>query len=137
MYGKGILSSLAVTLKYLFSKKITMRYPKHKQKMYDRYFGLMRLVRNAEGRELCTGCGICALNCPTHAIEVTKAKREDGIPYAQTYQILIQQCIFCGICVEVCPFDAIQVGHRYELAVYDREHMVYTKEQLLETEPAK
>lgn len=132
MYGKGILSSLGVTLRYLFSKKITLRYPKKKQKMMDRFFGLMALSRDENGEERCTGCGICAANCPTHAIEVIKGKNEQGKPFALTYKILIQQCMFCGLCVEVCPFDAIRVGHQYELAAYDRLHLVYTKEDLLE-----
>jgi NADH-quinone oxidoreductase subunit I len=132
MYGKGILKSLSVTLKNLFEKKVTLRYPKKIQPMYDRYFGLMKLMRDENGIEKCTGCGICAANCPTHAIELTKGKREDGKPFAQTYRILIQQCMFCGICVEVCPFDALKVGHTYTLAVYDRDHMIYNKEQLLE-----
>lgn len=132
MYGKGILSSLGITLKYLFSKKITLRYPKQKQKMDERFFGLMVLARNEEGKELCTGCGICAFHCPTHAIQLTKGKREDNTPYAVSYKILIQQCMFCGICVEVCPFDAIRCGHQYELASYDRENMIYSKEDLLE-----
>lgn len=131
MFGKGIIMSLWVTLKHIFRPKVTLRYPKQKQPMSPRFFALIRLLRDKNGKEKCTGCGICALNCPTRAIAFAKGKREDGSQYALEYSINIQQCMFCGICVEVCPFGALAVGHKYELACYTREQMVYKKEELL------
>ncbi len=131
MFGKGIIRSLWVTLKHIFRPKVTLRYPKQKQPMSPRFFALMRLNREQNGREKCTACGICALNCPTHVITIIKGKREDGSAYPLEYNMNIQQCMFCGICVEVCPFDALAVGHKYELACYTRGQMVYKKEDLL------
>jgi NADH-quinone oxidoreductase subunit I len=129
--GKGIVSSLLITLKHIFRPKITLRYPLRKQAMSERFFGLMVLTTDEHGVEKCTACGICANNCPTHCITMTKGKREDGKPFAQEYHINIQQCMFCGICVEVCPFDALHVGHRYELSTYNRESLDYGKNDLL------
>jgi NADH-quinone oxidoreductase subunit I len=129
--GKGIVSSLLITLKYIFRPKITLRYPLRKQAMSERFFALMNLVTDEHGVEKCSGCGICATNCPPHCITIVKGKREDGKPCAQEYSVNIQQCMFCGICVEVCPFDALHVGHRYELATYNRADMVYNKNDLL------
>jgi len=132
MLGKGIISSLWVTLEHIFRKKVTLRYPKQRQAMVQRFFGLQRLTRDVNGREKCTACGICATNCPVHCITIVKGKREDdGKPYPVEYTIGVQQCIFCGICVEVCPFDALHVGHRYELAGYSREDGFYQKVDLL------
>ncbi len=129
--GSGIVYSLVITLKHLFRPKVTLRYPLRKQAMAERFFALMNLVTDENGVEKCTGCGICASNCPTHCITIVKGKREDGKPCAEKYQVNIQQCMFCGICVEVCPFDALHVGHKFELSTYDREHMVYQKEDIL------
>ena len=42
-----------------------------------------------------------------------------------------RRCIFCGYCEVACPFDAITMGHEYEMADYNREDLIFTKEMLL------
>jgi NADH-quinone oxidoreductase subunit F len=51
-------------------------------------------------REKCTGCTLCAKNCPVGAIT--------GEP-KKTYVIDENTCIKCGICFDVCKFDAVEV----------------------------
>ena len=48
----------------------------------------------------CTGCVVCAKNCPAEAIT--------GIP-KERYNIDQEKCTKCGICKDVCKFDAITV----------------------------
>ncbi len=48
----------------------------------------------------CTGCTLCARNCPVDAISGERR---------QTHVIDPDVCIKCGICVQVCPFDAIEI----------------------------
>jgi NADH-quinone oxidoreductase subunit F len=48
----------------------------------------------------CTGCTLCAQQCPAHAIPMT--------PYAQ-HEIVQELCIRCDTCRKVCPQDAIEV----------------------------
>jgi len=51
-------------------------------------------------RENCTGCTICAQNCPVDAIPMT--------PYAR-HTINLDRCTRCDSCRRVCPHDAIEV----------------------------
>lgn len=48
----------------------------------------------------CTGCGICARNCPVDAISGERR---------QTHVIDPDICIKCGICEQLCPYDAIEI----------------------------
>ena len=50
--------------------------------------------------ELCTGCTICARNCPVSAISGEKG---------QPHIIDPESCTRCGVCRSLCNFDAIAV----------------------------
>ncbi len=48
----------------------------------------------------CTGCTLCARNCPAKAIEGERK---------EVHLIVQDKCIKCGICHDVCRFDAVRV----------------------------
>jgi len=56
-------------------------------------------------KERCTGCGICAANCPDRTIHVA-----DGIALHNG-----TDCLLCGHCRAVCPADAIRLPDQSEL----------------------
>jgi heterodisulfide reductase subunit A len=65
--------------------------------------------------EKCTGCGICARECPIDAIDVynegLKQRRAAYISYPQAvplaYVIDKDKCIGCGLCENLCLADAV------------------------------
>jgi NADH-quinone oxidoreductase subunit I len=132
---------LGTTLKHLVRPRVTMQYPEEKWIPYPRFRGLHQLRRYADGLEMCIGCSLCEAACPSDAIHVEPAenteadRRSPGERYAQRYDINMLRCIFCGYCVEACPTTAIVMTGDYELASYNREDFIYTKERLLAGTP--
>jgi ferredoxin len=47
--------------------------------------------------DLCRGCGLCTVNCPTGAISV-----EQGVGVVDQ-----DRCKQCHICIDICPQGAI------------------------------
>lgn len=58
------------------------------------------LIRYEILPEFCTGCTVCARNCPVDAISGERR---------QIHFIDPDTCIRCGICLQVCNFNAIEV----------------------------
>jgi len=57
--------------------------------------------------EMCTGCGVCARNCPQDAIVGEKKK---------PHRIIQELCIQCRTCYDRCKFNAIQIQASRKLA---------------------
>lgn len=136
-----MISGLLIVLKHVFMKPVTIRYPEEKRILPKRSRGRHYLTKWSDGKERCVGCEMCAIVCPSQAIYVKAAANDPVEPkshgerYAADYQINMLRCIFCGYCEEACPTGAIVLGNDYELASYDRQSLIYTKEMLTEKIP--
>jgi len=68
MYLVAIIKGLWITIGHLFTRKATIQYPEQVREMSPVWRGQHMLMRDDQGRERCTACGLCALSCPAEAI---------------------------------------------------------------------
>jgi len=125
--GKG----LALTLKYFFQPKFTLRYPEEKTPKSARFRGLHALRRYPNGEERCIACKLCEAVCPALAITIDSTQREDGTRRTTRYEIDLFKCIYCGFCEESCPVDSIVETDILEFHFENRGEHVVGKEKLL------
>lgn len=97
----------------LFRRPATELYPVQRTTAPVRLRGLLH--RDLEN---CTGCGLCAMDCPAQAIQVhmidKKAKR-----FVIDYHI--DRCTFCGQCTQSCRQGALSMSsNEWELAQLDK-----------------
>ncbi|HMX38486.1 MAG TPA: 4Fe-4S binding protein, partial [Ferruginibacter sp.] len=76
IYLVSIFKGMAITFRHMFKKKPTINYPEKTRPFSPVFRGLHILNRDAEGRENCTACGLCAVACPAEAITMEAAERK-------------------------------------------------------------
>jgi NADH-quinone oxidoreductase subunit I len=126
-----MFKGMAITGKYMFSKKITVQFPEEKTPLSPRFRGLHALRRYENGEERCIACKLCEAVCPAMAITIESDVREDGSRRTSRYDIDLTKCIFCGFCEESCPVDSIVETHVLEYHGEKRGDLYFTKEMLL------
>jgi NADH-quinone oxidoreductase subunit I len=99
--------------KSLFRRAATEYYPSIRKATPVQLRGLLHLKLEA-----CTGCGLCAMDCPANAIQVTMLDRKAKI---FTVDYHVDRCTFCGQCVESCRQGALHMSStEWELAALDK-----------------
>ncbi|MDZ4158748.1 MAG: NADH-quinone oxidoreductase subunit NuoF [Anaerolineaceae bacterium] len=93
--GQGAPNPVESTLKYFRDEYIAHIYEKRCPAKVCRSLITFTIIDG-----LCTGCTVCARNCPVNAISGERR---------QTHYIDPDICIRCGICVQVCNFNAIRI----------------------------
>jgi formate hydrogenlyase subunit 6/NADH:ubiquinone oxidoreductase subunit I len=98
----------------LFKRPITERYPFERKPTPIRLRGRLHYDVSK-----CTGCQMCARDCPSNAIEIITVDKA-AKRYAMKYDA--GRCTFCGQCVQSCRFDVIDLSSEdWELAACSKE----------------
>ena len=98
-----LLKGMAVTGRYLSSRKITVQYPEEHTPQSARFCGLHALRRYPNGEERCIACKLCEAVCPALAITIESEERADGTRRTTRYDIDLNKCIFCGFLRRILP----------------------------------
>lgn len=125
------LRTLWLVFRHAFRPRDTVQYPEQKPYLPPRYRGRIILSRDPNGEERCVACYLCAVACPVDCIALQKTEDAHGRWYPEFFRINFSRCIYCGLCEEACPTYAIQLTPDFEMSEYDRQNLVYEKEDLL------
>ncbi|NLE84552.1 MAG: NADH-quinone oxidoreductase subunit NuoF [Chloroflexi bacterium] len=94
--GQGAPNPVVSTLKHFLDEYEAHIYEKRCPAKVCR-----NLIKFSISEENCTGCTVCARNCPVSAISGER----------KLLHVIDQDlCIRCGICQQVCNFDAVEVN---------------------------
>ena len=93
-----------MTLKSIFAKKETCKYPFEKKEAPK---GLKGYIKN--NVEQCNLCTVCEKRCPVGAIKVERDDRKWIINH--------YQCIQCGYCVSECRQGALEMVPEHPASV--------------------
>lgn len=127
---RSILKTIWIVLKHTLRKRETIQYPEEEPYLAPRWRGRIILSRDPDGEERCVACYLCSVACPVDCIALQATEDEHGRRYPDFFRINFSRCIFCGLCEEACPTYAIQLTPDFEMSEYNRQNLVYEKEDL-------
>lgn len=105
----GILKE---TLRNIYRKAVTFDYPKSMD---------INIPENHRGHHYvdfrkCIGCSLCAIDCPSNAIQMEKKELKMKNNPKSIYPVIdYYKCIFCYHCVYICPTKAYVTSNKFEM----------------------
>ena len=122
---------------HLFQKADTVQYPEEKSYLPPRWRGRIVLTRDPDGEERCVACYLCAVACPVDCISLQAPKTKTGGVIQNSSASIFHAAYSAAMCEEACPTYAIQLTPDFEMGEYNRQNLVYEKEDLLINGPGK
>ena len=109
---------MQLTMRYFFSRKITMKYPEERPVIPKSHRGL-----HAYDEAKCILCQLCVQSCPVSCITIeSEGRGKDGL--VKGYQVDYTKCLFCNLCAEVCPTQCVWLTEYYSLPRASRAECV-------------
>ncbi|RMF85931.1 MAG: NADH-quinone oxidoreductase subunit I, partial [Nitrospinota bacterium] len=124
-----ILVGMALTLKHLFTRSVTLQYPDEKWQLPPG--ARAQLFNNIDD---CIGCNACANACPVDCIYIETIKALPGEDLGEAsdghkkrlhvvrFDIDMSKCCYCAFCTYPCPTECLIMTTNYENAVYHRDN---------------
>ena len=110
-----------------------VQYPEERVDYPSAFRGMPVLVALDDGLPKCVACGLCEFACPTDCISIVPGELEGARieRYPEAFDIDMSRCMYCGLCEEAWPEEAIVMSREVEISTYDRQSMIFEKENLL------
>jgi NADH-quinone oxidoreductase subunit I len=135
---RDLLAGANVTIRYFFSKPVTVQYPFERRAVAPRFKGVLALVPDKYGDDKCIGCMQCVKICPVDCLTViTRKMGKEEVEahqsevkkrfYIDTFEVDLQRCMLCSLCIEVCPTQALEMSHRVDMIMTERESQVWDR----------
>ena len=122
-----LLSGMWVTLKNLFRKPVTLRYPRERPELSTAFRSAIDLVDFEElGSHDCVACMQCVNICPSFCIQV-EGQKYDGVKRKRATKFLVDYalCSVCGLCIDVCPTETLKYSKIYDEVSFERDAFVF------------
>lgn len=134
--ARSLAIGMWITLRHMFRRPVTVKYPYESLKMPERFRGHIELTADEAGQPKCVACMACQKACPSECIALEGEKPAGATRRVVTrYTLNFTTCSLCGLCVESCKFDALRFSKDYNLASLDKD--AYTAMDLLAQLKAK
>lgn len=119
----SLLTGLGITVREMFKRPVTYRYPHEDTPLSPNYRSAIKLIRFDETNSHdCVACLACERICPSFCISIEGGK-VDGIKKkrAEKFDMDFALCSLCGLCIDVCPTTTLEYSKLYDEAGYNRD----------------